>query len=152
MKKLAMVVVCGLASAAVAADRPYGLTPVLGQPTLSQLPPAPGPVPDTTYSVPTLAPAVSGPVYAMPVATAALYGNVRVKDRRNIAPCAVPTVVQVPDPCNDGCCVNVEICVPPCEKPCIKTSRCGKKVKYDYGKYAVEITSARGKVTVDYDD
>ena len=149
MKKWAMLIVCGLGTAAVAADRPYGLVPTLGQPVLSQVPPAPTPVPDQAYSVATPAPAISGLVTATPIA---MYHNVKVKDRRNIAPCAVPTIVQVPDPCNPGCCVGVEICVPPCDKPCIKTSKCGTKVKYDYGKYAVEITSARGKVTVDYDD
>lgn len=145
MKQLAMVLVCSLAAVAGAAESPYGLAPVFGQPTLSQVPPAP--VPDSGSSA-----TMSAPVAAVPVAAVPLYTNVRVKDRRNIAPCAVPTIVQVPDPCNPCCCVAVEICAPPCETPCIKTSKCGKKVKYDYGDYQVEITSSRGRVVVDYDD
>ena len=48
-------------------------------------------------------------------------------------------------------CVYVEICVPPgC--PEIKVSRGGRKVKYDYGDYKVEIESKDGVVFVDYDD
>lgn len=147
MKKLAMVLILGVASTALAADRPLRVRPVLGQPAAAQVqvvPPAPTPIPDTSYT--------TAPAAPMIVVPAALFTNVRVKDQRNIAPCAVPTVVQVPDPCNDCGCVNVQICVPACEPVCVKTSKCGRKVTYDYGEYAVEITSARGRVTVDYDD
>ena len=83
----------------------------------------------------------------------------------------VPTIVQVLDPCSDkarggllrrlhadddcdACgpqCVFVEICVPP-DCPEIKVSRGGRKVKYDYGDYKVEILSKDGVVYVDYDD
>jgi hypothetical protein len=137
MKKLAVLVVCSMAATAFGADPAYRATPVLGEPVLSQVTPVP-----------------EQPVSAMPAASAPLelYCNVKYKDERNIAPCAVPTIVQVPDPCNPCCCVNVQICAPPCECPCIKVSKCGRKVKYDYGDYQVEITSARGKVIVDYDD
>lgn len=143
MKKWAVLLVCSLATVAGAAERSSGVAPVLGQPVLGQVPPSP--VPDTSYAAPSTAPVV----VATPVA---LYCNVRYKDQRNIAPCAVPTIVQVPDPCDPCCCVSVQICVPPCECPCVKVSKCGRKVSYDYGKYQVEITSARGRVTVDYDD
>lgn len=139
MKKLAMLCVLSLATVAGAAEAPYGLAPSLGQPVLSQA--GPTPVPEAAPMV------VSGPATAVP-----LYCNVKYKDERNIAPCAVPTIVMVPDPCNDCACVAVQICVPPCETACVKVKKCGHKVKYDYGKYAVEITSARGRVVVDYDD
>jgi len=87
-----------------------------------------------------------------------LFDCVRYKDLRNVHPCAVPKIVAVQDPCYDArsCCgpkcVYVKICVPPCGCECIKVSRKGAKVTYDYGKYRVEITSRRGVVTVDYDD
>src|SRR5438552_17464220 len=124
MKKLGMLCVLGLATAASAADVPYSLTPALGQPVLSQV--GPTPVPETAP------PAVTAASTAVP-----LYCNVKYKGEKNIAPCAVPTIVMVPDPCNDCACVAVQICVPPCDCPCVKVKRCGHKVKYDYGKYAV---------------
>lgn len=100
-----------------------------------------------------------------------LFDRVKYEDRDHIHPHAVPTIVQVLDPCSDkarggllrrlhadddcdACgpqCVFVEICVPPgC--PEIKVSRGGRKVKYDYGDYKVEILSKDGVVYVDYDD
>ncbi len=98
-----------------------------------------------------------------------LFPRVEVEDRDHIHPCAVPTVVQVLDPCSverrglfhhrrvvgcDACgpqCVYVEICAPPgCPK--VKVSKDGRKVKYDYGDYAVEVESKDGYVQVDYDD
>jgi hypothetical protein len=139
MKQLAMFVVCGLATAAFGADPAYRVAPTLGGPALGEV----TPVPDQPVSA---TPAV---VTGAPVE---LYCNVKYRDERNIAPCAVPMIVQVPDPCNPCCCVNVQICVPPCDCPCVKTSKCGRKVTYDYGKYRVQITSARNRVVVDYDD
>lgn len=140
--------------------------PSLGQPApvadpaYSQLPPAAEPPlhsqPVPAYSQP--APVVAQYGY-IPVATpiaVPVHANVRVRDRHNIAPCAVPTLVQVPDPC-DPCgerCVNVEVCVPPCDCPDkVRVTRNGHKVRYDYGKYAVDITVRKtGVIVVDYDD
>jgi hypothetical protein len=100
-----------------------------------------------------------------------LFSNVKYEDLDHVHPCAAPTVVQVVDPCSnyghhglfghhrgvpacDACgpqCVYVQICVPPgCPK--IKVERNGRKVKYDYGDYKVEVTSKDGYVEVDYDD
>jgi hypothetical protein len=100
-----------------------------------------------------------------------LFPRVKYEDRHHIHPCATPTIVQVLDPCTDtgrrglfrhhrqvvdcdACgpqCVYVEICVPPgCPK--VKVERSGRKVKYDYGDYKVEVTSKDGYVEVDYDD
>ena len=52
--------------------------------------------------------------------------------------------------------MSVKICVPP-ECPCscppkVTCRRGGKYVRYDYGKYAVEIRVKKGFVVVDYDD
>lgn len=102
-----------------------------------------------------------------------LFHCVKVSDKDHIAPCAEPMVVQIvdpcwkPDPCNPCCkpkCVNVLICVPkkqccaPCD-PCCKDhgpkvtcSKDGRKKRYDFGKYAVDIESKNGVVSVDYDD
>ena len=133
------------------------------------MPPAAGPtvmmpVPQSAQPLPEAAPPVMvGPATGgAPVAIApavALYPNVRYKDRRHIAPCAVPMCVAVRDPCerHDRCscgppkCVMVEICVPPCGTPRITSKHDGTKVRYDYGKYAVNITSRHGVVVVNYD-
>ena len=97
-----------------------------------------------------------------------LYGCVKYRDLRNIAPCAKPMIVQVADPCACKCkrscdpcapcappkMVSVKICVPSCTcgPPCVTRSKCGKYVRYDFGKYAVDIRSKKGYVEVDYDD
>jgi len=100
------------------------------------------------------------PIEEMPLMPSSmeLYGNVKYRRLRNIDPCAHPIVVQVPDPCArvDSCCpkpcVNIQICVPECGCPTVRVSRNGNKICYDYGKYAVTIVSAHGRVVVDYDD
>ncbi len=158
------ILACALLGMAVMADasngaerQPVRLISLLqNSPTLlSQvdLPmPAPlSPVPEVQYS---------GPVTAMPVmpATVELYQNVRYCRERNIAPCAKPVIVQIPDPCacKSACCptpcVNVQICVPQCGCPCVKVTRCGDRVCFDYGKYEIIVTSGRGRVCVDYRD
>lgn len=93
-----------------------------------------------------------------------LFKCVTVEDRRNIAPCAVPTILKVRDPCDkccgkrDCCCekkyVFVEVCAPECDCPKVRETRCGFKVTYDYGKYRIQLTSRprRGEVHIDYDD
>jgi hypothetical protein len=145
MKSLAVLAIVSLASSAIAAQRSSGVVATLGQPSFGQAAPTPGlaPVPDQAYVTP------SAPVTAAPVA---LYCNVKYRDQRNIAPCAVSKIVQVPDPCNPCCCVNVEICVPPCACECVRVSKCGTRVTYNYGKYQVQVTSRHGRVVVDYDD
>jgi len=82
----------------------------------------------------------------------------RYRRLHNIHPCAVKKVVSVIDPCFDprSCCkpkcVKVAICVPPCGCVKVRVSHDGRRVKYDYGKYEVRITSRHGKITVDYKD
>lgn len=107
------------------------------------------------------APAAAAPA-AQAYPSARLYHCVRYEDLRNIHPCAVTKIVSIkdpcwkPDPCSCECqvapCVLVKICVPPCGCPKVRVTRNGGKVKYDYGKYEVEITSKNGVVKVDYDD
>jgi hypothetical protein len=81
-----------------------------------------------------------------------LYPKVRVIQPRNIAPCAVPKIVAVPDPCHPGACVFISICVPPgtCEN--VYTQAHADRVVFDYGKYAVKVTNRRGTLVVNYDD
>jgi len=97
-----------------------------------------------------------------------LYHCVEYDDLDHIHPCAVPKIVKIIDPCYKPCdhrhacgccrpcppprCVYVKICVPPCGCPRVKIRDGGRKVKYDYGDYAVEIESDDGVVEVDYDD
>lgn len=81
-----------------------------------------------------------------------LFACVKVEDRDNIHPCAVPMIVAVADPCNPCCCRYVQICVPPCDCPKVETSHHGTKVEYDYGEYEVEIKSKKDYVVVNYDD
>lgn len=146
MQKLALLVVAGLASTVTAAERVNSVTPTLGAAVTSQTTTAPviTPVPDQAYVVPTPAPTTGTPIV--------LYSNVKYKDQRNIAPCAVSKIATIPDPCNPCCCVAVEICVPPCACECVKVSKCGTKVTYDYGKYEVVVTSRHGRVVVNYND
>lgn len=92
-------------------------------------------------------------VSAQPVA---LFADVRYHAVRNIAPCAVPTIIQVPDPCSKSscgkCCVNVEICAPPCDPKLVKVTRDGDRVRFDYGKYAVVAKTVGSHIVVHYHD
>lgn len=96
------------------------------------------------------------PVTVSPVQPVALFTDVRYHAVRNIAPCAVPTIIQVPDPCSKGSCcktcVNVEICAPPCDPKLVKVTHDGDRVRYDYGKYAVVARTVGNHVVVHYHD
>ena len=125
------------------------------------------PVPDTYSAAQGAVSTAQGPVVgAVPVPMQSvaipLYHCVKYKDQRKIAPCAVPMIVMVKDPCAkcDPCnpcapapCVAVQICVPPCSicPPTVTCRRGGEYVRYDFGKYRVEIRSRKGVVKVDYD-
>ena len=158
----------------------------------------PAGVPATPEAVPEPPPMPMPPVTPMPqadpmpntgaavVMEAPLFHNVVYDDLDNIHPCAVRTIVQVPDPCacDDPCkkrhrglfglfrhhdvdpctchrcvpccepvrMVSVMICTPPCECVDVRVKRDGRHIKYDYGKYEVEIKVGDGVVKVDYDD
>lgn len=103
-----------------------------------------------------------------PVAEAApaveLYCNVKYKDLHEMAPCAEPLIIEVKDPCacKDACgccappCVHIKICVPACgcgcDCPVITCSKNGDRIRYDYGKYAVDIRVKKDHIEVDYQD
>jgi hypothetical protein len=87
-----------------------------------------------------------------------LFPKVKYIDRRHIAPCAVPMIVAVRDPSDrhNRCCgppqsVLVQILVPPNGMPRITGRPDGTKVRYDYGQFAVNLTSRHGFVVVNYD-
>lgn len=87
-----------------------------------------------------------------------LYTNVRYKDLHEMAPCAVPKIIAVKDPCanpNNCCgpqCVYIQICVPSCGCELISCRRNGDRIRYDYGKYAVDVRIKRNHIEVDYQD
>jgi hypothetical protein len=123
----------------------------------------PQPIPAPQYSqVPGLAP-TPDPVHGMPVPyeqvfvqvgpALPLYTNVRVRQPRNIHPAAVTKLVAIKEPCFGGSCVYIEVCVPPCGREEVCCFRRGDKMRLDYGKYSVDIsTNRRGQVVVDYND
>jgi hypothetical protein len=98
---------------------------------------------------------VQGPIY-VESAPEPLFTNVKYVDKREMHPCAVPKIIRVNDPCEckSGCgpkCVYIEICVPPCD--CEEDIRCrrdGDRLRYDYGKYKVDIRVRKGFIVVDY--
>ena len=164
---MASLVVAG-ESRSVRLALPLSIAPALtGQVGSIPMPTQLSPTPDPIYSTPAQQPMSSpysvnspelgsyseGLVSGFPVE---IYKNVKYRGVRNIAPCAVPTIIQIPDPCNkDACCkscVNVKVCVPPCEPEQVKITRTGNKVRHDYGKYAVTVHSIGHHVVVHYGD
>lgn len=127
----------------------YSPSPYSAPSTGSYVTPAP-----VQYGV--QSPTFSEPGLVIAAPGAEIYQNVRYRAVRNIAPGAIPTIVQVPDPCSkDACCktcVNVQICVPPCDPKRVRVSRDGNRVRYDFGKYAVSVRSAGNHVVVHYED
>lgn len=126
-------------------------------PVMNSAPPSALPLPEAAPpGIPGTVAAGAPPVILAPAPV--LFPKVKYIDRRHIAPCAVPMYVAVRDPCerHDRCscgppkCVLVQICVPP-GTPKITSRRDGSKVRYDYGRYAVNITSKHGVVVVNYD-
>lgn len=96
----------------------------------------------------------SGPVY-VDVAPQPLFTRVKYVDLREKHPCAVTKIIRVNDPCACGteCCpryVYIEICVPPCGCEHVTCRRAGDRVRYDYGKYAVDVRIKKGYIVVDY--
>lgn len=87
-----------------------------------------------------------------------LFPHVKYKDLKEMAPCAVPKIITVKDPCacDDGCCapqcVCIQICVPQCGCEEVTCKRHGDRIRYDYGKYAVDVRIKKGHIEVDYQD
>ena len=112
--------------------------------------PMPAPA-GSDYGVP-----IEGPVIHYDEAPAPLFKRVKYVDKREMHPCAVTKIIAVNDPCErcDSCCgpnkVFIQICVPPCGCETVKCRRHGDRVRYDYGKYKVDVRVRKGFVVVDY--
>lgn len=170
---LAAVVALGFTTAAIAAEEVILVAPAIQQVsgTANQVVPVSPPTtvvaPPTTIVVPPTTPHVVAqpvPTAMQPVPfqeAAPLFTNVKIRDPRRIACNSVPMVVTVKDPCacKDVCntcgpkCVNVLVCVPGCTEcpPKVTCKRDGAYVRYDFGKYRVEVRSKKGIVEIDYD-
>lgn len=108
------------------------------------------------------APQPQGPVDGPPPEAVELFPHVKYKDFDEMHPCAVPTVVCVPHPCDVDrdcdCCpprhVYVKICVPPhCCPPEIDVDRGGREYEYKFGEYEVDVRlKDEGYIEVDYQD
>ena len=102
---------------------------------------------------------VNGAVYVDEVPQP-LFTRVKYVDAKEMHPCAVPKIIRVNDPCacKDACgccapqCVYIQICVPPCGCEDVRCRRDGDRVRYDYGKYAVDVRVKKGYIVVDYQD
>ncbi len=104
-------------------------------------------------------PMVGDPVvFVDPVVyTGTVFTRVKYTDVHEKSPCAQPKLIMVKNPCADeGCCepamVCIEICVPTsgCEE--VTCRRFGNRIRYDYGKYAVDVRIRRDHIQVDYQD
>ncbi|WP_339750104.1 hypothetical protein [uncultured Rubinisphaera sp.] len=91
-----------------------------------------------------------------------LYDRVDYRDQHRKHPHAVPYLVEVPlwkpilprrraNYCGPECAMII-ICVPPCDVPRVRVTRFGHKLRYDFGKYEVDVVVRRdGRIIVDYD-
>lgn len=121
---------------------------------LTPIPAAPG----TILPAPQPHIVADGPVY-VDAAPEPLFECVKYVDKHEMHPCAVPKIIRVNNPClgkhdcNSCCeppCVYIQICVPPCGCEEVKCKKQGDKVRYDYGKYAVDVRVKKGFIVVDY--
>ena len=105
------------------------------------------PMPGTIMPIPEMGPIVSH---------TPLFTKVKYKDCDEKAPCSTKRVIQVLNPCKRCCtdpeCVSIEICVPTCACERVKSRYAGRRVRYDYGKYAVDVRVKNGYIEVDYQD
>ena len=90
-----------------------------------------------------------------------LFQRVKYVDLHEAHPCAVPKIICVNNPClhkkfcNSCCepqCVYIKICVPPCGCEVVRCRRHGDRLRYDYGKFAVDVRIKKGFIVVDYQD
>lgn len=86
-----------------------------------------------------------------------LFTRVKYTDLHEKFPHAVSKIITVKNPCrNEDCCepetVCIEICVPPCACEKVTCRVFGNRIRYDYGKYAVDVRIKRGYIQVDYQD
>lgn len=164
MKKLVAIAML-LGATTIATGRERAVVAQLDAPLAYQSNYSPVPATPTVADDDTLHPVPAGSPIGQVVCDACdaggleLYQNVHVKQSRKIHPCAVPKIVQVPNPCYDPCnpccdqnpCVLVEVCVPPCGCECVSVTKNGRRTKLDYGKYAVKVTERNGRLFINYD-
>ena len=82
-----------------------------------------------------------------------LHKRVVYRDRGHIARNARPVTVAVRTPNGHADQVSyVTVMAPPCEPQFVKVSPCGRRIRMDYGKYEVNITSRPNVIKVDYDN
>ena len=87
-----------------------------------------------------------------------MFHRVKYKDLDEKSPCAMPKIIIVRNPCADPCddcqpeCVAIQICVPTCGCELISCRRNGNRIRYDYGKYAVDVRIKKDYIEVDYQD
>ena len=91
------------------------------------------------------------------VYTGTLFTRVKYTDVHEMSPCAAPKIITVKNPCaGDSCCepatVCIEICVPTCGCEEVTCRRFGNRIRYDYGRYAVDVRIKHGYIQVDYQD
>ncbi len=143
-----------------------GAPPTLQAPPSYEVAPLPPTVPHQSMYQPefdeyqTIVPYVEHPAHRAPGPE--LYPNVVYKDEHRKHPAAVPYLVEVPlykpilprrraNYCGPDCAL-VLICVPPCDTPRVRVTRRGHKLRYDFGKFEVDVVVHRnGRVVVDYD-
>ncbi len=165
-RSLLLVATAGLLGAGFVQAQPMLLGP--GAPSYIESTPLPMPVPGAfpvepyqheTYYAPDIdaIQPIQEYTVGMPIV---LYDRVVYRDTRRIHPAAVPYLVEVPLPpprrargcvdCPPSCAI-VKICVPPCQTPCVRVRRNGHKLRYDFGKYSVDVLVRRdGRVIVNY--
>lgn len=127
---------------------PAPRTVVLPQPVL-QAPPVPGSFGHLPHQI--------GEIVTCNVV---LEPHVVIKDACEVAPHAVPVIVAVRNPHlsrfgSRGCVeslVYVEVLVPACPPQRVRVSPCQTKIRMDFGRYEVDITSRNGVVEIDYDN
>lgn len=87
-----------------------------------------------------------------------VFHNVKYKDLDEMSPCAQPKLIVVRNPCADPCdacqpdCVAIQICVPTCGCELISCRKNGDRIRYDYGKYAIDVRIKKNHIEVDYQD
>jgi hypothetical protein len=134
---------------------------------ISEVPPSPVyrplvPPPVATFDIPPTLPVVQAPTEPnyTPVLTAPaipMFERVRYVGERKKAPDAVTRVIVIKDPTQRRAaaadperCVAIEICVPPCECEKVTPNKSGNRIRYNYGKYGVEVRIKNGRVVVAY--
>ncbi|WP_166820324.1 hypothetical protein [Thalassoroseus pseudoceratinae] len=120
---------------------------------------SPPPVRQDAYNPPALPPAsINEPVITQPYRAGQCvstpmqcFPRVKVKDRKDIHPAAVPTNVAIANPLGPGL-VFVKVFVPPFPPEKQEVKDRGRKVKLEFDDYKVEVESKDGYIEVDYDD